>query len=275
MPCDVTVATSGAIILSDVSRLSRIMWPSIDAIEIGGLASEEDLRTVLDAVRAKGIGWGLHAPLWREGPSRVPAAPTGLVAAEEHQLRQDIALAARYEAGYAVVHAPWFADHDLAVDDARTIADRTLRFLLDLGTEFRIPVALDLKLGLHRDPGVLAYLVQEPESFLDLGAATLCLDTGDWLLACEHLGVDPVRSFEPLAACTSVVHVHSVERRAQSYLWKPIHPQDPDATAVRRICLCAKAARSDLTVVFEHTPHLDPGLPHDLEGFRWLLSALV
>ena len=36
-------ATSGAIILSDVERLPRMMWPGIDAIEIGNLNSRSEL----------------------------------------------------------------------------------------------------------------------------------------------------------------------------------------------------------------------------------------
>ncbi len=277
MPCHITLATSGAIILSDVSQLPRMMWPGVDAIEIGSLASEADLQTVLDAVQARRIAWGLHAPLWRAGPNRVPMAAAGLSADEKHHLRRDIARAASHGAAYALVHAPWFADHSLAIVDARWLSRHTVRFLADLGAEFQTPVALELKLGRNRDPGILAYLVPEPRAFLNLNpdGVTFCLDTGDWLLACEELGIDPLRSFEPFAPWTSVIHVHAVERGVQPYLWKPIHPSDPDAAAVRRLCLCAKAARSELTVVFEHTPHLDPGLSYDLEGYRWLLSALL
>ncbi len=275
MPRRLTIATSGAIIMSDVGRLSCLMWPGISAVEIGSLSTEEDLLAVMDAVAEMRIAWGMHMPLWRSGPHRVPMAAAGLSAVEARSLREDMALGARHHASYALAHAPWLPDHSLPARDAKAMVQQTMRFLADLQREHGVPVTLELKLGLHRDPGVLAYLLADPQGFLDLTDLTLCLDTGDWLLACEALHLEPVAAFEPFAASTAVIHVHAVERGFGSYLWKPIHPSDPDAAPVRRLCQLALSRRSDLTVVFEHTPHLDPGPDYDLKGYRWLLSELL
>lgn len=268
-------ATSGAIILSDLTHFERMLWPGINAIEIGNLLSDSDLHRVLSVISGAGLRWGMHAPLWRNGPKRVLMAPSSSSEGIARHLRQDMAAAAAHKAAYVLFHAPWFADQALGLDQASALANDTVRLLAGLEREHGIPVVLELKLGEARDPGVLGYLMRRPQNFLDLKGLTLCLDIGDWLLACEALGVDPLRSYVPFAALTSVIHVHSVERAQQPYLWKPIHPSDPDAVAVRRLCELVTAHRSDVNVVFEHTPHLDPGLAYDLEGYRWLRAALT
>ncbi len=252
-----------------------MMWPDIGAIEIGGLSSPKDLETVLAAVAAQGIAWAMHMPLWRSRPRRVPVAPSGLSAEEERYLREDMATGSRRHASYALVHAPWLPSHSLPEREARAIAQGTVDFLAELALAHDLPLALELKLGLQRDPGVLAYFLAAPDDFLDLQGGTFCVDTGDWVLACEALELDPVRAFAPFAARTSVLHVHAVERATQPYLWRPIHPTDPDAVTMLRLCQVAQAAREELTVVFEHTPHLDPGPDYDLEGYAWLLSSLL
>ena len=275
MPCCLRVATSGAIVMSDVARMGRLLWPTIDAIEIGSLDGEADLHTVLDLVEGRHLDWAMHMPLWRRGPARVPLTPAGPSPEEEHSLRADMILGQRYKAAYALAHAPWLPDHRMSVTRAEALARETVRLLRDLAWKYDLPVVLELKLGLNRDPGILSYLLADPEGFLDLDDVSLCLDTGDWLLACEAEGVDAVKAFEPLAVRTAVVHAHAVERGSDHYLWKPIHPSSPDAAAVRDLCQLALDARSELTLVFEHTPHVDPGPAYDLEGYHWLLSALT
>ncbi len=275
MPGRLRVATSGAIVMSDVARLERLLWPSIDAIEIGSLDGEADLHAVLDLVERRHLAWAMHMPLWRRGLARVPMASAGPSPEEERSLRADMALGQRYKAAYALGHAPWLPDHRMPVARAEALARETVHLLRNLSRAYDLPVVLELKLGLNRDPGILSYLLADPEGFLDLDEVHLCLDTGDWLLACETLGVDPVRAFEPLAALTAVVHAHAVERGSDHYLWKPIHPSSPDAAAVRDLCQLALEARDELTLVFEHTPHVDPGPAYDLEGYHWLLSTLT
>ena len=261
--------------MSDVTRLERLLWPSIDAIEIGSLAGEADLHAVLDLVERRRLDWAMHMPLWRRGPARVPMASAGLSQEEKRSLRADMSLGKRYNAAYALGHAPWLPDHRMPVARAKALASETVHLLRDLSREYDLPVVLELKLGPNRDPGILWYLLADPEGFLELGDVGLCLDTGDWLLACEVEGVDAVRAFEPLATRTAVIHAHAVERGSDHYLWKPIHPSSADAAPVRDLCRLALQARGELTLVFEHTPHVDPGPAYDLEGYHWLISTLT
>lgn len=251
------------------------MWPEIEAIEIGNLTSDDDLGQVLKDVSRRGLRWGIHAPLRRDGLKRVLLDSTGLSADAAVQIERDVAIAAAQHAEYVLVHCPWFADDGLPFEQAKIRANNAVLQLEELQERYNVQLVLEFKLGVARNPGLLSYLIRNPSEFLDLEMVTCCLDVGDWLLASEALGVDPMLAFEPLAGVTSVIHVHTVERTSTSYVWKPIHPSDPDALAVRGLCETAMRKRKELRVVFEHTPHLDPGLRYDLEGYAWLVHSLT
>ena len=269
-----SLATSGAIVLSDVGRLQRLFWQGIDGIEIGSLRDAADLDVVVASLRDRGLALAVHAPLWRHGPTRMACGPQGPAPDTVASLRRDMAVAAAVGAQYALCHAPWLADHERPWDAATQDLRACLHALAQLQAAAGLPLALELKLGVQRDPGVLWYIAQHPHVLGDLHGLSLCLDVGDWLLACEALDLDPDAAYRPLAAATAVVHVHAVERRTTPYLWKPIHPSDPDAAAVLALCRLVARERPDVSIVLEHTPHLDPGETYDLEGFAWLRSAL-
>ncbi len=275
MGCDITFATSGAIVMSDVGQIARMLWPGIDAIEIGSLRSAEDLELVLETVRRRGLRWGVHAPLWRSGLRREEFDARGLSPASRTQLDGDFREAARCAAQYILVHFPWFSDASLPVEQAAAQVQAAMRDLWQLRERHGIPVVFEFKLGRARDPGILAYLMRDGTEMLGQDDFGWCLDVGDWLMASQALRVDPVEAFGALAPRTEVIHVHAVERATNPYLWKPIHPEDPDATAVLALCDLAVAKSPRLRIVFEHTSHLDPGPEYDLAGYRWLRQALT
>ena len=270
---ELSFATSGANIWSDVGQISRILWPGIDAIEIGSLAAPEDLSTVLSATAQSGLRWAAHAPLWRTGLKRDQFGKNGFGAESMRQLEGDFAVAAEGGADYVLLHFPSFADRSLPAAQARSQVERSMGDLRALTRRHRLEAILELKLGKHRDPGVIGYVIAGELDVLAGGEFGICLDVGDWLVATRALDVDPLAAFERLAPVTRVLHVHGVHQLPDAYYWRPLHPLDPDAPVVAALCRAALRASPKVRVVFEHKPH-NFGEAYDLEGLRWLQGAL-
>lgn len=288
----VRLATSAAIVLSDLSRLERLLWPGINAVEIGAVAGPKVIGLVARTLRVKGLGLGLHSPVVAGGVKLLKPGDGGLSDSVLAQIRGELALAQSVSADYLLLHYPWFEASPPTQEVAGwiTLATRQLESLMEspanqsgessgesAGPGGGVPLIFEMKLGRSRHPGIIASLINGGPVALGLGGSRLCLDVGDWLLACEELGVDPVAAFQPLASLVSVLHVHAVERHPggrYNYVWKPIHPEDPDAEAVLALCHLAVEHGTTKTIVFEHTPHLDPGVEYDLQGFAWLRGEL-
>jgi sugar phosphate isomerase/epimerase len=270
---ELTFATSGANIWSDVRKISRLFWSGIDAIEIGSLRGPEDLESVLFATRGRGMRWAVHAPLWETGLKRDRFGHQGLSEDSRLQLEGDFAVAAESGADYVVLHFPSFSDRSLPAAEARRQTARSIEDLRRLAQHHRVEPVLELKLGHGRDPGVIGYFIAGELDLLAAGEFGVCLDVGDWILAARALGVDPIKTFEPLAPVTRVIHVHGIHLETDAYYWRLLHPADPDADLVAALCRSAVRASKRVRIVFEHRPH-DFGLEQDLEGLRWLQSAL-
>jgi len=263
-------ATSGAMVLSDPSRLGDILWPDVDAVEVGNLAAPAAVVGLVAAAAGAGLGWNLHTPLLGGGPKRLLWEPSPAWDDRLAQVEAELRTAKRLGAGYALLHAPWLPDQGLPVGRARDLCNATLRGLGELGID--LPIVAELKLGHQGDPGLLGHIVRRPD-FLEPGDIRYCLDVGDWILACEALGADPVAAYAPLASHTRVVHVHGVFR-GEPYLWTPIHPDDPDAPRVLALVELLLERTDALTVVFEHTPHRDPGSAYHRAGAAWFMRMV-
>lgn len=259
---------SASTTLSDPSRWGDLLWPGINGIEVGFLAPG-DLSAVAELIAQHGLEWGVHSPLYRGGHSNDLLGPGGLLPAPAAQLRREIETVAPPGARYLLIHFPWFAG-----DDGSPLAvEAGLQGLLRIQAESRMPLILEPKLGIQRDPGGINLLYRMGAEAL--AGARLCLDLGDWWLAAKGMGVPFGTLIEPFLSLAASFHVHHVHEGDERYIWTPFHPSTDADFGFLPLLRAAASQDPDVMIVFEHTPHLVPSQSYVREGVEWLKGAIA
>lgn len=275
------MSISGSTILSDSGSLHRLFTPFNNGVEIGLLENDAAWEHFLSlAGQHLGVAWGLHFPRLR-----VHKPIQNDLAAAQPDARKRLGAILREDAKrvegaggeYVLVHFPFFASSAAPLATVRDTIWAGVEELHQVAGTLAVPLVIEFKLGRHRDPGGLRYVIELGDSLLDaLEPFGCCIDVGDWSIAAMQCK-EAEAVFRAWLARATHIHLHGVALLDDGkYFWTPV---GPEATLpvegweleslVRRFYSCSGA-----WAVCEHTPHMVQGDDQVVGGYRWLQGLI-
>jgi len=261
------LGVSGSTILSDGALLQELFWDGIDHIEIGEFASEDDFARFLELREKHAVTFGVHAPLFRTQSKndllqKIQYEPS--VAWE--QLEQSAEKLSALGAEYILVHYPYLNEIPWNADDL--IREGLIR-LSEIQQKYSISIICEPKLGFNKSSSGIEQFDQTPTQWWQ-NIGGLCMDVGDLLIAKGDALLHTLTRWKPQI---KVVHLHHVHHHPDGkYWWIPMHPSHetdgihtPLGDVVKFLSDC-----TDVTFIFEHTPHSEPTSQFVREGFEWI-----
>jgi len=270
----VKYGVSGSTVLSRSDQLDLLFWPGIQHVEIGSLASEEDLHRVVAMAHENGTTLGIHSPLYRGGSKYDLIESVQYSTAEAwRQLERELRVARDIGAAYVLVHFPFFSASPRQLPE-QGLLERASR-LRDLQELYGVPIVCEPKLAMDRTGGGVSVVGRLPAGWWGENGLRLCWDMGDYLIALGD-GTECLAELRRLKGATTVVHLHNVHFGESKYYWVPVHPSheaSSDRFSVAR--LLAALRDTDLLLVWEHTPEFTPSQDFALEGYCWVRELMA
>lgn len=263
---------SGSTIFSNPELYSELFIEDIDHIEIGEFPNEEALNKFLDMNKVKGLSFGIHSPLLRDGSKydlleKVKYEPSDAWDMLEVEAKR----MADLDAEYLLVHFPYFKD-EVSLNTNQLI-EEGLKKLSYIQEKYGIKLICEPKLGLNRSGAGIKYLQNFPIEIWGKYNIQICIDIGDYLIA---TGDEILDYLEKWKGFIIEVHLHNIHYEGEDYIWIPVHPdQEHDGYShkvehiIRFLAQC-----KDVSFIFEHTPETNPSKKVVEEGLKWVREII-
>lgn len=283
------IGISGSTIYSVRESLADLFSFGLPHIEIGEFADEASLTDFLGLRSTADTSFGIHAPVFRENSKYdlLEFVYVDPVLAWQ-QFEADVAHMSALGADYILVHFPYFHSESELVNNS-TIENGLDRLSL-LQNKYNIQIVCEPKLGALRSSVGIEAMNNFPVERWAQSGVKLCIDIGDYLLACDDLAPAYI---ERWLDHILVVHLHNIEFQGSRYIWTPIHPSfENDGVHFRLEPIIRLLAGTDSIMrpfsmthstddlpmkryfILEHTPEIECSQSFITEGITWLQSIV-
>lgn len=266
------LGVSGSTILSNPRQFKELFWDGIEHIEIGEFPDEAAFEYFLQLKDKKQVSFGIHSPIIGERSKydlveRVWFEPEYAW----NQLKSEAMKCIETGAEYLLVHFPYFKGK--SDDNPDESIEHGLKRLKGLQDKYSIPIICEPKLGFERSTAGINYMNNFSIDIWKKYGLGICIDIGDYIIAAD----DKILSFiSKWKDFIKVVHLHNVYYSEDKYIWTPVHPsqeEDEDSYSLEAI-IRYLSEQKNITFIFEHTPHMNPGRKFVDEGYMWVRELI-
>lgn len=249
------LGVSGSTILTDAKKFPHLFEYNMEHIEIGEFKNKYQLNRFIKMLANSLCTLGVHSPIFRGKSKYDLIEQVNYSPIEAYKnLQEDAKLAKFLGAKYLLVHFPYFGGQ--VQGDANQIIEEKLIDLKKLQDKYGIEIVCEPKLGAGRSKYGIEHFSSFPIDIWRKYGLKICIDLGDYVMAFGEK--DMVGRIKKWQDFIGVVHLHNVDYIDNSYIWRPIHPDDvKNGYHNLESVLSYFKNLNEVYFVMEHTPEID------------------